>query len=80
MEHFMQNQKLFYNESQKEFRAIVVIVTDKPVSDEHWEIIKNDLLKQETPGEVNDNEQTNFWEATGGRATLTLSGIDKFLK
>ena len=73
-------RKPSYNESQKEFRAIVVIVTDKPVSDEHWEIIKNDLLKQETPGEVNDNEQTNFWEATGGRATLTLSGIDKFLK
>ena len=38
------------------------------------------LLKQEKQGAVNDKRQTNFWEATGGRATLSLSGIDKFLK
>ena len=69
-----------YTESQKDFRALIVVVTDKPVSNEHWTLIKNDLLKQETQGAVNDEKQTNFWEATGGRATLTLSGIDKFLK
>ena len=27
-----------------------------------------------------NSEKANFWEATGGRAILTLSGIDKFLK
>ena len=83
MEDFVKKygvRKPDYQESQKEFRAIVVVVTDQPVSDEHWSLIKTDLLKQETPGTVNDEKQTNFWEATGGRATLTLSGIDQFLK
>lgn len=69
-----------YKDSQKDFRALVVVVTDQPVSDEHWALIKEDMLKQEKQGAVNDKRQTNFWEATGGRATLSLSGIDKFLK
>uniref|UniRef100_UPI003AB6AC66 hypothetical protein n=1 Tax=Phocaeicola coprophilus TaxID=387090 RepID=UPI003AB6AC66 len=69
-----------YQSSQKDFRALVVVVTDKPVSREHWSLIQSDILKQEKQGEVNDKYQSNFWEATGGRATLTLSGIDKFLK
>ena len=83
MEDFIKKygvRKPDYTESQKDFRALIVVVTDKPVSNEHWTLIKNDLLKQETQGAVNDEKQTNFWEATGGRATLTLSGIDKFLK
>lgn len=69
-----------YKDSQKDFRALVVVVTDQPVSEEHWALIKEDMLKQEKQGAVNDKRQTNFWEATGGRATLSLSGIDKFLK
>ena len=69
-----------YQSSQKEFQALVVVVTDKPVSDENWALIESDILKQEKQGPVNDERQTNFWEATGGRATITLSGIDKFLK
>lgn len=69
-----------YQSSQKDFRALVVVVTDKPVSRDYWSLIQSDILKQEKQGEVNDKYQSNFWEATGGRATLTLSGIDKFLK
>ena len=69
-----------YKDSQKDFRALVVVVTDQPVSDEHWALIKEDMLKQEKQGAVNDKRQANFWEATGGRATLSLSGIDRFLK
>ena len=69
-----------YQSSQKDFRALVVVVTDEPVSAEHWTLIERDILKQEKQGTVNDRMQTNFWEATGGRATLTMSGIDKFLK
>ena len=69
-----------YQLSQKDFRALVVVVTDKPVSNEHWLLIQDDILKQEKQDVLNDRYQSNFWEATGGRATLTLSGIDKFLK
>lgn len=69
-----------YQSSQKDFRALVVVVTDKPVSGDHWSLIQSDILKQEKQGEVNDPYQSNFWEATGGRATLTLSGINEFLK
>ena len=69
-----------YQSSQRDFQALVVVVTDDPVSDENWALIESDILKQEKQGPVNDKEQTNFWEATGGRATITLSGIDKFLK
>ena len=69
-----------YQSSQKDFRALVVVVTNEPVSPEHWTLIERDILKQEKQASANDIKQTNFWEATGGRATLTISGIDKFLK
>ena len=69
-----------YQASQKDFRALVVVITNEPVSAEHWTLIERDILKQEMQESANDKIQTNFWEATGGRATLTLSGIDKFLK
>ena len=69
-----------YQSSQKDFRALVVVVTNEPVSAEHWTLIERDILNQEKQESANDMKQTNFWEATGGRATLTISGIDKFLK
>lgn len=62
-----------YTTSQKDFRAMIVIVTDTPVGDVPWEVIINEIQNQEKQGAP--TERTNFWTATGGRATLKLSGL-----
>lgn len=62
-----------YTTSQKDFRGMIVIVTDTPVGDIPWEVIINEIQNQEKQGAP--TEKTNFWTATGGRATLKLSGL-----
>lgn len=62
-----------YTTSQKDFRAMIVIVTDTPVGDVPWEVIINEIQNQEKQGAPTVN--ANFWTATGGRATLKLSGL-----
>ena len=57
-----------------------MVLSDKNVSDNDWEMIKSDILIQEQQKDDGDSQKTNFWEATGGRASITLSGIDKYLK
>lgn len=69
-----------WEKSQKDFRGLIVVLSDKKVSDYDWNIIRPDILMQELKKDDENNKRKNFWEATGGRATLTLSGIDQFLK
>ena len=69
-----------WEKSQKDFRGLVLVLSDKKVSDYDWKNIKSDILIQEQQKDDGDFQKTNFWEATGGRASITLSGIDKYLK
>jgi hypothetical protein len=69
-----------WTESQKDFRGLVVVLSDKKVSDNDWKTIKSDILIQEKASDDGDIQKANFWEATGGRATIKLSGIDELLK
>ena len=62
-----------YTTSQKDFRGMIVIVTDTPVGDIPWEVIIGEIQNQEKQGAP--TEKRNFWTATGGRATLKLSGL-----
>ncbi len=66
--------------SQKKFRILTVIVTDRPVNKSEWEIVNSDIewfTKQDDDG---NNDLFNFWEATGGRATIKMDGLKSSLK
>ncbi|MGJ8653905.1 MAG: hypothetical protein ACSHX8_11570 [Opitutaceae bacterium] len=60
--------------SQKNFRTLVVLLTDGPVSEATWDQMDADAAAFSLAG---DNGSTiyNFWEATGGRATIQMDGL-----
>lgn len=68
------------NSSQKEFRILTVVVTADPVSESEWKIVNNDLEWLSKKGDDGDNNLFNFWEATGGRATIKTDGLKNSLK
>ena len=63
-----------YTASQKDFRGLVIVVSDTPVQDIRWKEIISDIQNQEKQG-TPTGDRTNFWTATGGRATLSISGL-----
>ena len=66
-------------ESQKDFQGVVVVLTEKPVKGDVWKVILQDVKDQEMQGEPSQ-DRPNFYMATGKRATLTLSVLNKFRK
>ena len=68
-----------WTESQKDFQGVVVILTEKPVKGDVWKVILQDVKDQEMQGEPSQ-DRPNFYMATGKRATLTLSDLNKFRK
>ncbi len=69
-----------WQDSQKSFRGLVVVLTEKKINDYEWGIIKQDVLLQELQQDDNNPKKANFWEATGGRATIKLSGLKETLR
>ncbi len=65
--------------SQKDFRAITVILTPNPLTQAELDTYDTDVELFGRPGSDGDPTLKNFWEATGGRATLKLDGLDRFL-
>lgn len=63
------------NQAQKQFRGLVVVLTETPVADYQWKDIISDIQNQEKQGQPTGN-RPNFWTATGQRATLTLSNLE----
>lgn len=70
-----------HNHSQKDFRALIIIVTKDPVNDREWGLIESDMTKMQKQGSSGyQYGNMNFYEATGGQGTLTLGGLDSFRK
>ena len=65
--------------SQKNFRGLTVVVTPNPLTQTELDKFDTDVELLGRPGSDGDPNQLNFWEATGGRATLKLDGLDRFL-
>jgi len=66
-----------YEDSQKEFRAIVVLVSPEfPESVEIEQVIRS-VDEFSYQGEDADPSRYNFWEATGGRASITMDGLSR---
>ena len=70
-----------YSIAQKEFRVLTLIITKNAVNDREWELIESDITKMQTKGSSGyTNGVKNFYEATGGRGTITFGGLDKLRK
>ena len=64
-------------DSQKSFRAATMLIVDDPARS--WDIapeLSEALRAFSVPGPAGDPGSYNFWEATGGRATLTTDGLE----
>lgn len=61
--------------AQKEFRLLVVVLSDRALSDAEWKAIDTD---SERFGRAGDDGTFlyNFWEATGGRARIKTDGLN----
>ncbi len=60
--------------SQKNFRVLHVVLTPTPLANERWIHFDTMTERFARPGDDGIGNY-NFWEATGGRATLTMDGL-----
>ena len=68
--------------SQREFRAAVILLIDEKdptVDSKLLESLSADIAWFSFPG-TDESEENNFYEATGGRATLKMDGLSEFLR
>ena len=69
------------SQSQKEFRGAVILLVDEnhPATQEALQTLSEDVSWFSHPGD-DETYRFNFYEATGGRGTITMDGLSKFLK
>ena len=72
-----------HSQSQRDFRAAAVLLVDEDHPLVKWQLGKmyaaiSAHLATKAP--TNTKTTYNFYEATGGRATITLGGLSQFLK
>ena len=60
---------------QKDFKALVMILTDEPVSNDKWEFL-DDQVEKFSRTSSDDSSSFNFWEATNGLGTIDMSNLD----
>ncbi len=58
-------------ESQKQFRAVTVILTPAPLTEQQWEEVDGHVQFMSFPGD-DGSDSYNFWEATRGSATIKM--------
>ena len=66
-------------ESQKHFRAALILTVD-PLHPPRQSTLENlsEAVQVFTHAGKDDSSMFNFWEATGGRATLTMDGLSAY--
>ena len=60
--------------SPKAFRAVAILLTPEPLTPTVWDAMDRDVASFELEGD-DGSTLFNFWEATGGRATIQLAGL-----
>ena len=70
------------SQSQREFRAAAILLIDKDHPLVKWQLdaVSADIAAFSYAGADEDDETYNFYEATGGRATITMDGLSQFLR
>lgn len=69
-----------FESSQKDYRCLVIVVTDNPVDDRRWALMEDDLYRMQAQGPSGYRNVKNFYEATGGRGTMTFDGLESLIK
>ena len=69
------------SQAQKDFRAAVILLVDEnhPATRESLETLSADVSWFSHAGD-DETHRYNFYEATGGRGTITMGGLSAFLK
>ena len=69
------------SQSRKDFRGAVILLVDEnhPATQEALQTLSEDVSWFSHPGD-DETYRFNFYEATGGRGTITMDGLSKFLK
>ena len=69
------------SQAQGDFRAAVILLVDQehPAPRESLETLSDDVAWFSHPDE-DESYRYNFYEATGGRGTITMDGLSEFLK
>ena len=64
--------------SQKDFKALIVVLTDTPLTTAEWDYLDDNVEKfSRTSSDFSSTN--NFWEATNGLGTINMSNIDNSL-
>lgn len=72
-----------FENSQKKFSILNVVLTIEPINDLEWFIIQDAIEFKSKKEEVNSpfhNYKKNFWHATGGRASVEMDKLNEKLK
>ncbi len=69
-----------YENSQKEFRILTVVLTDTPLTDEEWFTFDYQITKFALNGDDGNDVTYNFWEATDGKASLSVDNISSSME
>ena len=71
-----------YSQSQRDFRAAAILLVDEDHPLVKWQLdkVSSDISLFGFQGADEYEDTYNFYEATGGRATITLDGLSSFLK
>ena len=69
------------SQAQKDFRAAVILLVDEnhPATRDVLETLSDDV-SWFSHADDDETHRYNFYEATGGRATITMGGLSEFLK
>ncbi|MGC6491109.1 MAG: T9SS type A sorting domain-containing protein [Flavobacteriales bacterium] len=60
--------------SQKDFKALAIVLTDSALTDDEWTQVDNDIVQFSHIG-ADQSSIYNFWEATNGLGTITFGNL-----
>lgn len=63
--------------AQKDFNVLTIVITKDAVNDREWGLIEDDIIRMQKQGISGfGGGILNFYEATGGRGTLTFGNLE----
>jgi len=68
-----------YTTSQKDFKALVVILTDTPLTTAQWDEVDDSAEKFSRNSSDGSSTLFNFWEATQGLGTIEMANLQNTL-
>jgi len=73
-------RKPSFENSQKEFRILTILITTRNPTNDEWTALRDQMQWLTHRGADDNPILFNFWEATGGRASLVSDGLLRLIK